>query len=64
MKTLGRDERPSVKHGLHRYSALLAGIHLVRTGGLEPHLPALNLDTGLEHVDSLLVPRRDERSRA
>ena len=44
------------------YCALPARIHPVRTGGLEPHLPALNLDTGLEHLDLLLSPRRDEGS--
>lgn len=53
MNTLGRDERPGVKHGLHMYRALPMGIHLVWAGGL---------DTGLEYVDSLPAHRRDERS--
>ena len=53
MNTLGRDERPGVKHGMHMYRALLTGIHLTRAG---------DLDTGLEHVDSLLARRRDKRS--
>ena len=31
-------------------------------GNPEPHQPALNPDAGLEHMDSLLAPRRDGRS--
>ena len=57
MDPLGRNERPSVKHGLHMYRALPTGIHLVRTGDLEPNLPSPNLDTGPEHLDSLLAHR-------
>ncbi len=60
MNRLGRDERPAVKYGLHMYRALLTGINLMRTGELEPHLPTLNLDAGLGHVDSLLSRRRNE----
>ena len=60
MNRLGREEYPAIKYGLHLYRALLAGIHLMRTGELEPHLPTLNLDAGLEHVDSLLSRRRNE----
>ena len=61
MNTPGRDERPRVKYGLHLYRALPMGIHLVPTGDLEPNLPSSNLDAGLEHLDLLLSPRRDER---
>ena len=37
MHTLGRNERPGVKHWLHMYRALLTGIYLLWIGDLEPH---------------------------
>ena len=37
MHTLGRNERPGVKHWLHLYRALLTGIYLLWIGDLEPH---------------------------
>ena len=43
--------------GLHMHRLCPTGIHLVRTGGLEPHQPALNPNAGLERVDSLLARR-------
>ena len=64
IKALGREERPGVKQALHMYRALLTGIRLMRTGDLEPHLPTLNLDVGLEHVDWLLARRRYEEPPA
>ena len=62
MNMLGREERPGIKYGLHMHRALLTGIRLMRTGELEPHLPTLNREAGLEHVDSLLARRRNEKA--
>ena len=56
IKTLGRNERSSVEHGLHINRGLPTGIHPVRTGYLEPHLLTFNLDAGQEHMDTLLAP--------
>ena len=63
MNTLGRDNRPLVKHGLHMYRALLTGIHLMRTGDLEPHSPTPDLETGLEHVVAAGTPGEERSPR-
>ena len=62
MNMLSREDCPGIRYGLHMYRALLTGIHLMHTGEMEPHLPTLNRDAGLEHVDSLLARRGNERA--
>ena len=41
------------------YRALLTGLHLMRTGRLQPHLPTLNQEFQLPAVDRLLQQRQD-----
>ena len=48
-----------IKNALHMYRALLTGIHLMRTGRLEPYLPTLNLEFQLPRLDHLLHQRQD-----
>ena len=50
---------PQVKHALHMYRALLTGLHLMRTGRLEPHLPTLNQESQLPALEHLLQQRQD-----
>lgn len=47
-------EQP-VKRLLHAYRCLLMGIHLMRTGSLELHLPTLAKETGCAQVDELIA---------
>ena len=62
MNPQGRNGRPTGAW-LAYAPSLPTGIHLVRTGGNNPesHQPAPSPDAGLDHVDSLLAPRRDGR---
>ena len=59
MNLLVNKPNPKVKHALHIYRALLTGIHLMRTGRLQPHLPTLNQEFQLPAVDRLLQQRQD-----
>ena len=49
--------RVEVKYALHVYRSLLAGIHLMDTGDIEPHLPTLCAGARMTHVDELMERR-------
>ena len=57
LNTIEKRGRAEAKYALHVYRALLAGIHLMVTGEVEPHLPTLNSDAGLTHVEELMERR-------
>lgn len=59
----GRRERlrqpdPTVKHALYAYRVLLTGIHLMRTGQIESHLPTLNASFAIPGVADLIERKR------
>ena len=56
--------RAQAKYALHVYRALLAGIHLMNTGQIEPHLPTLNADARLTHVEELMERRNADPDEA
>ena len=49
---------PDVKFGLHMYRALLTALHLMGAGELVTHLPTLNSNQNLAHVDDLITRRQ------
>ena len=57
LNTIEKRGRAEAKYALHVYRALLAGIHLMVTGQIEPHLPTLNADARLTHVEELMERR-------
>ena len=57
LNTIGKRGRAEAKYALHVYRSLLAGIHLMDTGEIEPHLPTLNAGARLAHVEELMVRR-------
>jgi predicted nucleotidyltransferase len=48
----------TVKHLLYAYRVYLAGIHAMRTGAIEAHLPSLNAFFGLRQIDELIARKR------
>ena len=57
LNAIEKKGRARAKYALHVYRALLAGIHLMNTGEIEPHLPTLNADARLTHVEELMERR-------
>ena len=57
LNAIEKTGRAQAKYALHVYRALLAGIHLMNTGQIEPHLPTLNADARLTHVEELVERR-------
>ena len=57
LNAIEKTGRAQAKYALHVYRALLAGIHLMNTGQIEPHLPTLNADACLTHVEELVERR-------
>ena len=49
-----KEPEPRVKPLLYVYRVLLTGIHLMRTGVVEAHLPRLNEDARLPYIDDLV----------
>ncbi len=50
-----KNAKPTVKGLLYTYRVLLAGIHLMRTGEVEPNLRTLNQSFRLAYVDDLIA---------
>lgn len=50
-----KSAHPQVKPLLYVYRVLLTGIHLMRTGVIEAHLPTLNASARLPYIDDLLA---------
>jgi predicted nucleotidyltransferase len=50
-----KNAKPTVKGLLYTYRVLLAGIHLMRTGQVEPNLRTLNQTFRLTYVDDLIA---------
>ena len=57
LNAIEKKGRAQAKYALHVYRALLAGMHLMNTGQIEPHLPTLNADARLTHVEELMERR-------
>jgi len=53
-KQFQKENRPRVKPLLYVYRVLLTGIHLMRTGKVEAHLPALNEEARLPYIPELI----------
>lgn len=53
-------DRPgaTVKDLLYAYRVLMTGIHVLRTGEIEAHLPTLNATFGLGFLDELIARKR------
>ena len=54
-----RTDAPDIKFALHMYRCLLTGLHLMKTGEMEVHLPTLNTQANLAHIDELLARRQE-----
>jgi len=48
---------PQIKVLLHVFRVLLTGIHLMRTGDVEPNLPRLNQELRLSYLDDLIAQK-------
>ena len=60
-QSLGRtqkEDKPDIKFALHMYRCLLTGLHLTKTRQLVVHLPTLNAEALLSHVDELIARRK------
>ena len=57
MNKMEKEDQARVKYALHVYRAYLTGIHLMKTGEVQPHLPSLNQGAGLSQVDELIRRR-------
>ena len=53
-KLFEKEDPPRVKPLLYTYRVLLTGIHLMRTGEVEPNLLRLNMEAKLPYVDDLI----------
>ena len=52
------EDKPDIKFALHMYRYLLTGLHLMKTRQLVVHLPTLNAEALLSHVDELIARRK------
>jgi uncharacterized protein len=57
-KLLEKEEQKKAKSLLYAYRVLLTGIHLLRTGEVQPHLPTLNERFGLAYIPELIARKR------
>ena len=55
-----RTDAPDIKFALHMYRCLLSGLHLMKTGEMEAHLPTLNTQAKLAHAQELLARRQGD----
>src|SRR6185503_10614286 len=58
-----KEQPRRVKPLLYVYRVLLTGIHLMRTGMVEAHLPTLNQEFKLGYIDDLIVRKLEGRER-
>ena len=63
-KMLDRQEAKEVKSLLYAYRVLLTGIHLLRTGEVEAHLPTLATAYGLHFLLDLIALKKAEKITA
>jgi predicted nucleotidyltransferase len=54
-KLLEKEPVKRAKSLLYAYRVVLTGVHLLRTGEVEPNLPALNAHFGLPFIDELIA---------
>lgn len=59
-----KDQPHRVKPLLYIYRVLLTGIHLMRTGVVESHLPTLNAEYRLPQIDELIARKQSGPERA
>jgi hypothetical protein len=59
-----KDQPHRVKPLLYIYRVLLTGIHLMRTGVVESHLPTLNAEYRLPQIDDLIARKQNGPERA
>lgn len=52
-----KENPPRIKPLLYVYRVLLTGLHLMRTGQVEAHLPTLNLQAKLSYIDDLIATK-------
>ncbi|MGE3806470.1 MAG: nucleotidyltransferase domain-containing protein [Gemmataceae bacterium] len=60
-RMLEREQPRRVKSLLYAYRVLLTGIHLLRTGEVEAHLPRLEEDYRLGFIQELIAAKRAEK---
>ncbi len=63
-KFLARQEPKLVKTLLYSYRVVLTGIHLLRTGEVEAHLPRLGKEYHLAFLPELIAQKRAEKGTA
>lgn len=63
-KMLEKQEPKEVKTLLYAYRVLLSGIHLLRTGEVDAHLPRLADQQGLAFIPELIALKQQEKSGA
>jgi len=57
-RLLEKEDPPRIKPLLYLYRVYMTGIHLLRTGQVEAHLPTLNADFALPLIDDLIARKR------
>jgi predicted nucleotidyltransferase len=61
---LAKQEPKTAKAVLYAYRVVLTGIHLLRTGEVEPYLPRLAEEYGLPFMGDLIGQKREEKGPA
>jgi predicted nucleotidyltransferase len=64
LELLAKQEPKTAKAVLYAYRVVLTGIHLLRTGELEPYLPRLAEEYGLPFMGDLIAQKREEKGPA
>src|SRR5205085_2609955 len=63
-KLLDKQQPRRVKAVLYAYRVVLTGIHLLRTGEVEAHLPRLAEEYGRPFLGDLIAQKREEKGLA
>ncbi len=63
-KLFVKEQPPRIKPLLYVYRVLLTGIHLMRTGEVEAHLPTLNERFELPYIDELIARKAESTEQA
>jgi predicted nucleotidyltransferase len=64
LELLAKQEPKTAKAVLYAYRVVLTGIHLLRTGEVEPYLPRLAGEYGLPFMGDLIAQKREEKGPA
>lgn len=64
LKLFGKEEPRRVKSLLYIYRVILTGLHLMRTGQLEPNLVHLNEEFKLSYIPELIARKQSGAERA